>query len=95
MRILACCFLALVSVSAPAQEAQQIPVGAVPRGVAFYPSGNQLVVGSFADNSVSVLDLSSLELRTLGESVSTAGGVAVDDQLGLAVLANSESTRSR
>ena len=91
MRILACCFLALVSVSAPAQEAQQIPVGAVPRGVAFYPSGNQLVVGSFADNSVSVLDLGSLELRTLGESVSTAGGVAVDDQLGLAVVANSES----
>ena len=91
MRILACCFLALASVSALAQEAQQIPVGAVPRGVAFYPSGNQLVVGSFANNSVSVLDLASLELRTLGESVSTAGGVAVDDQLGLAVVANSES----
>ena len=91
MRILACCFLALMGVSAFAQEAQQIPVGAVPRGVAFYPSGNQLIVGSFADNSVSVLDLASLELRTLGESVSTAGGVAVDDQLGLAVVANSES----
>ena len=91
MRIFACCFLALVGVSTFAQEAQQIPVGAVPRGVAFYPSGNQLIVGTFADNSVSVLDLGTLELRTIEESVSTAAGVAVDDQLGLAVVANSES----
>ena len=91
MRIFACCFLALVCVSAFAQEAQQIPVGAVPRGVAFYPSGNQLIVSSFANNSVSVLDLGTLELRTIEESVSTAAGVAVDDQLGLAVVANSES----
>ena len=91
MRIFACCFLALVCLSAFAQEAQQIPVGAVPRGVAFYPSGNQLIVSSFANNSVNVLDLGTLELRTVEESVSTAAGVAVDDRLGLAVVANSES----
>ena len=91
MRIFACCFLALVCLSAFAQEAQQIPVGAVPRGVAFYPSGNQLIVSSFANNSVNVLDLGTLELRTIDESVSTAAGVAVDDQLNLAVVANSES----
>ena len=91
MRIFACCFLALVCLSAFAQEAQQIPVGAVPRGVAFYPSGNQLIVSSFANNSVNVLDLETLKLRTVEESVSTAAGVAVDDRLGLAVVANSES----
>ena len=91
MRIFACCFLALVGVSTFAQEAQQIPVSAVPRGAAFYPSGNQLIVSSFANNSVSVLDLGTPELRTIEESVSTAAGVAVDDQLGLAVVANTES----
>lgn len=88
MRRVACCLLALLGVSAFAQQVQQVPVGSVPRGLAFHPARNQLVVGSFGDNSVNVLDLATLRFRTV-TSVATPAGVAVDDELGLAVVTNS------
>ncbi len=87
MRIAACCLLALVGVAAFAQEAQQVPLGSVPRGLAFHPARNQLVVSSSGDNAVNVMDLATLRFRTV-TSVPNASGVAVDDELGLAVVAN-------
>lgn len=88
MRIFSLGLLALITLPAFAQEARQIPAGSVPRGVAFHPPRNQLVVSSFGDNAVNLLDLASFRLRTV-TSVGTPAGVAVDDELGLAVVANS------
>ncbi len=84
--------LALAGVLAPAQQTQQFPAGSVPRGVAFHAARNQLLVTSFGDNSLLIFDLANLSARPrVVTSLNTPVGVAVDDQLGLAVVANSQS----
>ncbi len=77
---------------ARAQQAQQIPAGSVPRALAYHAPRNQLVVSSSGDNAVLVFDLGNLAQppRTV-TSVNTPAGIAVDDELGLAVVANTSS----
>lgn len=66
-----------------------LPAGSPPRGLAFVPSRQQLLVTSSGDNSVLIFDLSDLTLAPrVVTSVVAPGGIAVDDVLGLAVVTN-------
>lgn len=95
MRFWTLALVLLCCLPAAGQQVQNVPLTIVPRGVAFYPTGNQIVVTSQFGNSVTVLDAGTLAVRSTVASVSSPAGVAVDDSLGLAIVASSRPTRRR